>query len=109
VVWDVQEGRPNSTNHLSHCGRTSVGLDSVPEECSGHTDDDSKASKVPSEGGSHGHREGHVKTSTEDTVENKGDCAAERPEDDADNSFTIGQANRENGRRSFPTLSVQSI
>jgi hypothetical protein len=83
--------------------------DSVPEECSCHTDDDGEAGKVPSEGRSHCNREGHVKTSSEDTVKYKRDGTAKRTEDDADNSLTIGQSHGEDGGWSFPTLSVQGI
>lgn len=109
MVGDVKIGRPDSTNALSHCCRSSVGLNSMPEERSSHSYDDGETSEVPAEGRLHSHGEGYVKTGSKNTVQDQWHSAAKTSEDDADNGLTPSQPNSENGRRGHPGLSVKSI
>ena len=88
VVWNVEIGGPDGSDTLRHGCRPSVGLDGVPEERSHQTYNDCEAAEVPSKGGTHGNGEGHMKTSADDTVEDKRYSADYATEDDAVDCFS---------------------
>lgn len=95
VVGDVEIRWPNCADALSHGCGSGVGLNGVPKECSNHTDNNGEAGKVPSEGRAHCDREGNVETSTHNTVENEGNCAADGSKDDTVDSLApIGVTER---------------
>lgn len=81
----------------------------MPEQGSGHTNDDSEPGKVPTKGGLHGDGEGDVETSFKNTIQDEWDGTAKTSENDADDGFTPGQSNGEDGRWSHPRLSVQGV
>ena len=124
VVGDVEIRWPDCADALSHGSRSGVGLNSVPEECSDHTDDDGEAGEVPTEGGAHCDGEGNVEASTDHTVEDEGNGAADGSEDDTVDGLAPRDVNKrplgrylnipsqsysQDRSRSFPTLSIHSI
>ena len=48
VIWDVEVGGPDGSDHLRYCCGAGIGLDCVPEESRCHADNDGESSKVPS-------------------------------------------------------------
>lgn len=81
----------------------------MPEQSCDQSDDHSKSGQVESEGRADRYREWYMQVRTDGAIENEWNHVNQATEDDAVNSFSPGQPDCNDGRRSLPSLSIDGI